>query len=249
LTNVVTRELADVARLLPDLPEWIEVRSMLLRQQARLIGSVSTSPPTFVALYQDGDQAAVVGRASRASILEAARTATEILAATEDTAWLAGTLPDWEVESALLFRRAAGSPLLGGVGDVRLLATGEVATITGGTTPLVPPALVQELRDAEKSGAPIAASFEGKCAAAFCYAGSITETLWDISIDTLEPYQRRGHAMRVVAFLIEHYRVLGKEPVWGALVSNHASRALAARLGFEAAGSLSIFSAPGVVDT
>jgi len=73
--------------------------------------------------------------------------------------------------------------------------------------------------------------------------------LWDVSIDTLEPYQRRGHATQAAAFLIEHYRGLGKEPVWGALVSNHASRALAARLGFEEVGSLSIFSAPRVVDT
>ena len=223
---------------------------MLLHGHARLIGPVRTSPPAFVALYQDGDQAAVVGRAPPASILEAATTASEIIAASDDTPWVAAALRDWKLESALLFRRAAGEGLPKvAAGEVRFLAAAELAAMTRGTIPLVPDDLQDELRTAVRSGVPIAASFDGPHAVAFCYAGSVTEHLWDVSIDTLEPYQRRGHALKAVAWLIEHYRVLGKEPVWGALVSNHASRGLAARLGFEPAGSLSIFSAPRVVDT
>ncbi len=241
----MTDGLADLAGLLPDVPQWIEVRSMLLQGRARLIGSVQTSPPTFVALHEDGDQAAVVGRASFAAILEAAGIADEILAATDDAPWVASTVRDWKQEPAVLFQRNAGAPLPRIVdGDVRFLAAGELAAMTAGGTPLVPEALGEELRAAEQSGVPIAVAFEGGCPAAFCYAGSITETLWDVSIDTLEPYRRRGHAANAAAFLIAHYQALGLQPVWGALISNEASAALAARLGFVPVGSLSVFNAP-----
>jgi hypothetical protein len=243
--------LAAMAGLLPDLPNWVEVRSMLLHGKATLIGPVSSSPPTFVALHRDGDQAVVVGRASRAAIVEAASTADEILAATEeDASWVAGALPDWKVESALLFRRSLQSPLPKlETGEVRILETSEVTALIDGPHSTVPKTLADELRSAFSAGAPIAAAFEAGRPVAFCYAGSITETLWDVSIDTLERYRRRHHAMKAVTFLIEHYRALGRQPVWGALVSNHASAALAARLGFVPTGSLSVFSAPGVVDT
>ena len=241
--------LADVAGLLPDTPQWIEVRSMLLHGQGRLVGPVGTSPPTFVALHSDGDQAVVVGRASPAAILEAASVAGEILAAAGDESWVTGVLPSWKVESAVLFRRPATS-LLPRAADasVRFLATEELAALTANPPPRMPETLRDELRWVQAAHTPIAAAFDGVSAAAFCYAGSITETLWDVSIDTLEPYRRRGHAMSAATFLIEHYASCGKQPVWGALVSNHASAALASRLGFEPVGSLLVFNAPAVVD-
>jgi GNAT acetyltransferase len=235
--------LRDLAGLLPDIPQWVEVRSMLLHGRARLIGPVEAPPPTFVVLHSDGDQAVVVGRASRAAIVEAASTADEILAATDDATWIISTLPEWKVETALLFRRSAASPLpRNASGEVRFLTTQEVAALIGAASPLLPETIRDDLRSAEGEGTPIAAAFDDGRAAAFCYAGSITETLWDVSIDTLEPYRRRGHAMSVAAFLIEHYAARGKQPVWGAVVSNLASQGLAARLGFSAVGSLSVFS-------
>jgi hypothetical protein len=241
--------LADVAGLLPDAPQWIEVRSMLLHGHARLIGSVDTSPPTFVALHSDGDQAVVVGRASRAAILEAASVAHEILAAAEDESWITGVLPSWKVESAVLFRRPATLflPRIPAT-SVRFLAPEELAALTANPGPNMPETLCDELRWAQATDTPIAAAFDGGSPAAFCYAGSISETLWDVSIDTLEPYRRRGHALNAATFLIEHYASCGKQPVWGALVSNHASAALAARLGFAPVGSLLVFSARAAVD-
>jgi GNAT superfamily N-acetyltransferase len=127
---------------------------------------------------------------------------------------------------------------------VRFVAAGELAAFTDGSPPLVPPTLGDELRAAEAAGTPIAVALNKGCPAAFCYAGSITETLWDVSIDTLEPYRRRGHAMKAVSFLIEYYAARGKQPVWGALASNYASAALAQRLGFAAVDTLCVFSAP-----
>jgi GNAT superfamily N-acetyltransferase len=77
-----------------------------------------------------------------------------------------------------------------------------------------------------------AAILEG-VAVAFCYPAYETETLWDVSIDTLEPYRRRGLARTCFEFLCDHMAAHGKVPVWGALASNSASLSLAARLGFE----------------
>ena len=161
---------------------------MLLHGQARLIGSVGTSPPNFVALHSDGDQAVVVGRASRAAILEAASVADEILAAAEDESWIMGVLPSWKVESAVLFRRPA-TLLLPRVppDSVRFLARDELAALTANPAPRMPETLCDELRWVQATDTPIAAAFDGGSAVAFCYAGSITETLWDVSIDTLEP--------------------------------------------------------------
>ncbi|HMJ50606.1 MAG TPA: GNAT family N-acetyltransferase [Polyangiaceae bacterium] len=250
----MTPSLADLAALLPDLPRWIEIRSMLLHGQARLIGPVATAPPRFVALHRDGDQAVVVGRASQAAIVEMASLADEILAVPDDEPWVAAALPRWKHESAVLFRRSTESPLPTlAPGEVRFLERGELAALTGGPHPLVPSTLRDELRDelasAQAAGTPIAAAFDGRSVAAFCYAGSITETLWDVAIDTLEPYRRRGHAMRAVSFLIEHYGARGQQPVWGAMVSNPASAALAGRLGFTPVDALTVFRAPGIVDT
>ena len=241
----MTRSLIEVAGLLPDIPQWVEVRSMLLHGQAKLVGPVSSSPPAFVALHEDGDQAVVVGRASREAIRDVATIAPEILVATEDGSWVSAVLPDWKFESATLFRRPTASPLPPiASGDVRFLAAGELDALTQGPQPVVPATLRDELHWARTTRTPVAVALDAGRAAAFCYAGSITETLWDVSIDTLEPYRRRGHATKAAAFLIEHYQSQGKQPIWGAMVSNHASAALATRLGFVPVGALSVFTAP-----
>jgi GNAT superfamily N-acetyltransferase len=78
----------------------------------------------------------------------------------------------------------------------------------------------------------IYAAFEGGLAVSFAYSATMTETLADISIDTLEGYRRRGIARAVVSRLIDEVIRLGKAPVWGANDDNVPSLALAATLGF-----------------
>jgi hypothetical protein len=230
--------LPEVAALLPDVPRWVEVRSMLLHGHARLVGSLTTSPPTFIAVYADGDQAAVVGRAPPAAILDVASTVSEILVSRDDTAWVKDVLPAWGVEPAILYRRDAALALpVVASSDVRFLAEGEVARLRD-----LSDELREELHVAERLPVPIAAALDEGRPASFCYAGSITETLWDVSIDTIETCQRRGLATKVVSFLIGYYAARGQQPVWGAYPSNHASVALAARLGFLEMDTLSVFS-------
>lgn len=236
----MTHSLVDVAGLLPDLPQWVEIRGMLLAGQASIVGPVMPSPPAFVVLHDDGDVAGVVGRAAPAAIAEAGAAAGEILAAPEDEAWIARVLPDWITEPATLHTRPAGafaSPE--SFRAVRFMTAEALATATH-----VPGNLHDELLCAQRAGAPIAAAFEGATPVAFSYAGAVTERWWDISIDTLEPFRRRGYAQQAVRFLIAHYAAQGKEPVWGSARSNPPSAALARRLGFEPAGTLLVMSAP-----
>ena len=44
--------------------------------------------------------------------------------------------------------------------------------------------------------------FENDRAVSFAYAASTTETLVDVSIDTLEAFRRRGHAARAVSAIV-----------------------------------------------
>jgi len=84
---------------------------------------------------------------------------------------------------------------------------------------------------------PMAAAWADGRPVAFCYPVWQTERYWDVSVETWEPYQRRGLGARAARAMIGHRRGAGREPVWGALESNTASRRLAAKLGFiEAAG-------------
>lgn len=78
----------------------------------------------------------------------------------------------------------------------------------------------------------------------FCYCAAVTETLWDISIHTLEPYRRRGHAGLCVSYMIRRELDQQKQPVWGAEQSNVASMRLARKLGFEPVDQMVVFHPP-----
>ncbi len=106
-----------------------------------------------------------------------------------------------------------------------------------------PSELIDEIHEARRLG-PVAASFEGDPPVAFCYPALETETLWDVAIDTLEPFRRRGHAAAAFAVMESLMQARGRKPVWGAVESNLASLALARKLGFEPVASIYIFESP-----
>jgi RimJ/RimL family protein N-acetyltransferase len=108
----------------------------------------------------------------------------------------------------------------------------------------LPPVLREEVETA-LGFTHVAAAFVGDSPVSFCYPGYETETLWDLSIDTLEGHRGRGHARECCEYMIEHMSRHGKEPVWGAVESNVASRRLAASLGFEPVAEQTYFQPPG----
>ena len=93
-----------------------------------------------------------------------------------------------------------------------------------------------------RAAVPVAAAWIDDRPVAFCYPCWITETLWDVSIDTLETHRRRGLAARAVRFMIDRMKQEGREPVWGAMESNVASLKLAVTLGFAPVDDIVVFS-------
>jgi RimJ/RimL family protein N-acetyltransferase len=86
----------------------------------------------------------------------------------------------------------------------------------------------------------LALSLAGDEVAAVCTAGAVTETLWDVGIDTIAGHRRRGHATAAFRALAGHLAARGLQPVWGAEDDNAASLRLAAKLGFQPAGHLAV---------
>jgi RimJ/RimL family protein N-acetyltransferase len=155
---------------------------------------------------------------------------------------VASVLPGWRRSRVLLHTLA----------DMRRLpapSEGPVALLDPATLDAIAmPAVLREELRAIAPRSPIAVSLAQGEAVAFCYAGAITESLWDISIDTLSDHRRRGHASRCAAHLVRHLHVQGLRPVWAALEENPASWRLAASLGFALADVLVLFAPPTPTD-
>lgn len=211
---------------------------MLLSGRCEVLGLEEEGrQPSFVAreLGEGEDQMVyVVGRPSPETIREAARCNHDggmVMAAQEGASHIEGALPGWKATRATLHQlgEAPNLPSLA-EGGVKLLGARDLrASWVEGT----PEDLRSFLEDAVGGAkAPAAAAWVGGRPVSFCVASDQTESLWDISIDTLEGHRRRGHAARCVAWMVDEMRRRGKEPVWAAEETNAPSMLLAVRLGF-----------------
>jgi hypothetical protein len=257
-------EQAALARV-PDIPQWMDTRGMLVTGRATvsfppdpdfaadgfvvelasraLLSALDNPPPALIAdralamagdvnLLCAPDTAAVVARALPTWISQPVR----LQALPARMAWEAR--PDDEVSIFTL----ADAPNLE---DVPLTLRREltdaleghpVGRFVPGTLPPRSPA------DAAPTPTPIAAAWADGRPAAFCYPVLQTESLWDVSVETLVEYRGRGLAGRAARAMIRHMRGRGKAPVWGALESNVASLSVARQLGFVDAGRLAVFT-------
>lgn len=108
-----------------------------------------------------------------------------------------------------------------------------------------PDELRRELSIAVLRGPVMAVSVAGR-PVSFCHAEVQTETLWDVSIETLEQFRRKGLAKVAVEHLARYMRdEFGKHPVWGALETNRPSLWTAARLGFKPIEEIVVFERAG----
>lgn len=233
-----------LAAELPDAPRWLETRGMLLSGRGRLVAGGAEGPGYGVFDDSVVSLLALVGRpVTRSLAVELERLRPRaVLVQEEDDAALrpllerrgkrsVGRRPAFRRQVAILHRL---SP------DVALWPLGEDAPCRLLTSELSPAwldswpaARRRELAAACSRGLPMAGAVVGDEVAAVCYSCYETETLWDISIDTHPDYRRRGLASSAVRFLAARQSSRGLSPVWGAVESNRASLALAARLGFE----------------
>jgi hypothetical protein len=207
---------------------------MVIRGSARLLGD----PIGGVVLDEKGLLAGVVGRPERDVFGEAMAglgAEADLLVMPESLDYIAGLLSTAVPKRAILHR--LGQPFIPvETTDVEVLAVDEALLST------LPPELVKE---AERA---LIASVRrvGGVAVSMCATSSMTETLWDVGIDTLEPYRRQGHARTCYLALASHLARLGLQPVWGAYDDNLASLDMAASLGFEPVDELWVFEFGGL---
>jgi len=227
-----------IVQKLPDLPRWVEVRSLLLEGSGEILGFQEESEMSLVLRDPDARSIFVVGRPIEDAIKAAVDKnghGGEAIAPHEQAAWLAEILPSW-MRSLIIVHHLPDMQRLpevpnGIVDFLDPVAIPQLAIEVG---------LKQELSSgAERSL--IAATFLEQQPMSFCYAGAITESLWDISIDTVPEQRRKGYAALCVAYMIRSMHAQGKHPVWQALKDNPASWRLAQKLGFVPVDELVLF--------
>ena len=239
-TTLSTRALAE---LVPDEPRWIDLRGLLL--SGRCDAWAEPRPGDgFAAASRDYPFAALFGR-PRPELIGAAvahglaafahrPTAEEwqLIAAPEHRGLVEAALPEWRRQGIMLHRWPGDLEWPGGPleSETRLLPDGHRRA--GLDLERVPEASRWELDLDWVAGRPMAVALAEERPVAFCYAAFTTERFWDVSIETLGPYRRRGLAAACFAVLARHMARRGKTPTWGAMLDNPASLGLAAKLGF-----------------
>jgi GNAT superfamily N-acetyltransferase len=237
-----------LAKALPDTPGWVDVRGMLLSGRATVSGG-ETIDAGFVVRAVSGALAVagVVGCPPYDAIARAVDGVTDMtpVIAQRDNAAHVGqalatcqTSPSgkrWTPERAVLHGLTA-PPLSSPPDDVQVRLLREDERLDH-----LPSGLGFEIGQV-RGTTPVGVAVVEDRPVSFCYPCWVTETLWDVSIDTLEAYRRRGLAARLVQFMIARMQKGGREPVWGAMESNVASLELAAKLGFTPVDDIVVFS-------
>ena len=110
--------------------------------------------------------------------------------------------------------------------------------------PAVVERVPEENREWESACDALAVLFVDGEPVASCQA-SMTETQWDVGVDTYdERHRRQGHATTVFRALASYLAAQGRQPVWCAYPDNVASMRLAAKLGFHAIGQIAVLAPP-----
>lgn len=229
-------DLQSLARALPDIPRFVETRGLLLGGRC----VVTSSRDGFVVKALDGPLVCCVGLPDPETIRQAVADPNpdlRVLVQPENEDHAALALPGWGRGSATIHRLEPGRwPEPDPSVDIRLLQDDLLLA-------LLPEGLRNEIAWALPR-ATVAVAFSDGLPASICYSCWETETLWDISIDTVPEFRRRGLAEACTAFLIRTMRERGKEPVWGAEDSNVPSLRLAAKMGFVPVDRLILFAPP-----
>lgn len=222
----VRRELLEAV---PDLPEAVEIRALLLDATTDLRGDARGAvlfSPSYALI-------ALIGAPAPALIASAVRDAGE------GEGWSVLALRPVTVPG-LEWTRAAMMTLV----DARMLERAvdasreHVRALTRPELARVPASYSAEVSAAFARGVVMCARVDGE-PACFAYAVLRTETYFDLSVDTVEAHRDRGLAQLTAAALIRAERAAtGRMPVWGALESNAPSLAVARALGFAAVGEL-----------
>lgn len=228
----------NVLQCLPDTPRWVEARSMLLNGRG-LVLDFHAKPEAKGALFQeDIGLGVLIGLPDTDLLFQMSELADEIICPIENAAHCARAFEGWSKEGAAIYLRNKDTPIPElETSCQRTIKAGELAEIGD-----LPQLLFEELEEEQNSGTEIYCATAENKPIAFCYAGSISEKYWNVSIDTLPAYRRQGHATRSVVYAINQMEKQNREPIWVAFDSNTASLAMANKLDFIPVDRLMVFT-------
>lgn len=226
-----------LAAALPDEPRWVETRWLLRSGEGKL--RLGRGGDAAVVIGRSRPTGAVVGRVDPEllrAVSAGAPVDFELIVQMEALTEARQALPDWEVTLAAIHSPAR---------PVAAQRTAEPGVVVSS-----PPErrwleqLPRAVRRYVEQAGDIAVRVVDGRVVAVCEAGVVTETLWDVGIDTLEGHRRRGHAAACFCSLAAHMAAQGRQPVWGAAENNVASMRLAEKLGFERLDRLAVLARP-----
>jgi GNAT superfamily N-acetyltransferase len=247
----------------PDLPRWIDTRGMLLSGRSQVCAPAGGAEASMIVAVPDAALASVVGCPPVDALLDVVSSLAgdvNVLSQLEHADYVASALAAWQRQRAIIhvlpprldkwpetdrgariFSRET-APRFDHVPEY--LRRELLDALNGRTVSrFVPGHLPSSTTVVSRVPVPMAAVWADGRPVSFCYPVWQTETLWDVSIETLPAYRGQGFGVRAARTLIGHMRARGRAPVWGALEANGASRALAARLGFVETAGIAVFSA------
>lgn len=225
--------------LLRDLPLWVETRDLLLWEGSAVLENPTQSG--FVVWSQADGVGSVVGEPEPVALARAAGEVSELLAFDDNVERVRSLLPDFLAEPATVFSAPEQLPP-SPQHRCREISQSEIAALN-----YLPADLLAQLSGVAGDEVPVVAAFDGARPVSFAYVASETESLWDVSIDTIESHRRKGYAAAAVLHLMGGMREKGKSAVWGALESNRASANLAHRLGFVENDRLWVLTRSGLI--
>ena len=229
-----------LATALPDLPRWVETRWMLRSGAGRLIVDPEASEGAVV-LSDELLIGAVVGRPGVRLLRDVAGDAPgrlDLVVQLDSPGRVREALRGWRIAPATIHTGPVPVPAAAPGGE-----PGEVVVLDPPAGPLLDELSEDTRRELPRATAVAISTADGEVASV-CAAVVVTETMWDVGIDTVEGHRRRGHAVACFGALARHMAAQGKQPVWGAEDDNAASLGLARKLGFRAVDRLAVVHAP-----
>lgn len=225
---------------LPDEPRFVEPRALLLSGTCDLAGTRDGFLLVSRILPIGAWVGAVEPHTAR-DALASVPSGFELVVQDEDVDDARAALPGWAAVRAILHVQpdAHDEPEEGaarGV-DVRVVAPPDAASVL---------ALPEEWRVWAIASEALSLVRAGGRVVTLCHTLAVTETLWDVRVDTLAGHRRKGYARVAYLALSAYMRALGRRAVWGAHEGNTASLSLARSLGFRPVQTLWVLGAPGV---
>jgi GNAT superfamily N-acetyltransferase len=253
----------------PDQARWIDTRGMLLSGRSVVFVPSRPEDTGMITAVPDAALASVVGRPPVDTLLQAVSSMAgdvNVLSQMEDADYVASALAGWRRQRAIIHVLSSPQPWERDADTGARIFSRQTAprfdhvpeqlrrelldALHGRTVSrFVPGHLPRSTRIVSRITVPMTAVWADGRPVSFCYPVWQTETLWDVSIETLPAYRGLGLGARAARTLIRHMRLGGRAPVWGALETNRASRSLAARLGFLETAGVAVFSTAAVAAT